>query len=95
MNANPTSPMTACDILLRDHQGAPMLGCAPQTLRRWRSEALRGQPLQGPLFLRVGRSSVRYRLADVRDYLAERAADTKRELGVGARPGRKEVRTDA
>jgi predicted DNA-binding transcriptional regulator AlpA len=53
-----------------------MLDVAPQTLRRWRSEAQRGLPLQGPRYLRVGRRSVRYRLSDVRSYLDECLAAT-------------------
>jgi len=71
----------AREVLLRDHQAAPLIGIQPQTMRRWRSEALRGLPLRGPKFIRIG-TRVRYRLADVRAYLERCERETDRALGI-------------
>ena len=54
-----------CLILLDQDRLAKLLGCSARTLERQRLEGT------GVPFVRVGRL-VRYRLADVQNYLAER-----------------------
>jgi predicted DNA-binding transcriptional regulator AlpA len=49
--------------LLNEHAVAKLLGVSIATVRRWR--LLR----QGPKFIRVGAASVRYRPADLADYI--------------------------
>jgi predicted DNA-binding transcriptional regulator AlpA len=51
--------------LLNEHAVAELLGVSVATVRRWR--LLR----QGPRFIRVGAASVRYRQADLVDYIEQ------------------------
>ncbi|MDA8149822.1 MAG: helix-turn-helix domain-containing protein [Nitrospiraceae bacterium] len=57
------------DKLLSNRDAALFLGIAETTLPRWRWAGI------GPGFLRVGRS-IRYRLSDLENYLAERSVST-------------------
>ena len=67
--------MTVEQKLLTPNQAAEYLGLKPQTLATWRCNARYGLP-----FIRIGRS-VKYRLADVENWLKSRtvgaAADSQ------------------
>lgn len=67
--------------LLRENEVAALLSCAPQTLRAKRSVALQGGTLEGPMFIRLGRS-IRYRESDVMAYLDECARKTAEACGL-------------
>lgn len=60
------------DVLLTDVEAAPLIGVSRQSMRRWRMEYNRGQDLIGPRWVTVGRRTIRYRLSELRRYLATR-----------------------
>jgi predicted DNA-binding transcriptional regulator AlpA len=61
---------------LDEHEAARVLGLKVATLRAWRLKK------KGPRFLRMGRA-VRYRPADLADYIAARTVETRMELCLG------------
>lgn len=65
--ANPAAPVRSQEAggLLTQREGAAFLGVSPRTLEGWR---VRGG---GPRFVRLGRA-VRYRRADLEEYMHER-----------------------
>jgi DNA-binding transcriptional MerR regulator len=62
-SSQPTSPVAS--DLLTDEQAARILSVEPRTLRLWRNS--RGLP-----FIRITSKVIRYRLADLNQWLAER-----------------------
>jgi len=52
------------DTLFAPDTVAEMLCCSPRTLAEWRLSG------RGPRFVRLGRNVVRYRLGDVRSFVA-------------------------
>jgi predicted DNA-binding transcriptional regulator AlpA len=54
------------EALLNEHEVARITGLSVATIRRWRLLA------QGPRFLKVSRSAVRYRPEDLKAYLDRR-----------------------
>jgi hypothetical protein len=52
---------------------AQIIGCAPRTLPNWRAQG------RGPRFIRVGRL-IRYRIADLEEYLASRIVETRQPM---------------
>ena len=56
---------------LATEEVAALIGVDPSTLRRWRTS----RPMQGPPFIRVSESVIRYNLTDVREWLLSRRID--------------------
>lgn len=54
--------------LLTTNQVSTVLGLQPATLKKWRVLGI------GPKYVRVGRRAVRYRLADVKRFVADGTA---------------------
>ena len=59
--------------LIPDTNAAPELGVSVATLRVWRRRGI------GPRFIRIGRS-IRYRRADIEEYLAKRTVETSEAI---------------
>lgn len=64
---------TAPDQLYDERQAARLLRVSRRTMQGWR---LKGG---GPLFVRLGARCIRYRRADLQDFLAERTARSTSE----------------
>ena len=60
---------TSDDRLLREKEVAEFLKVSPHTLAVWRMKVTRGLPAPDLPFRKIGRS-VRYRLGDLRAYIA-------------------------
>ena len=58
------------DALLDSDGTADVIGVRPKTLESWRTRNI------GPKFIRLSRRCVRYRLADIKEYLAKHTIDT-------------------
>lgn len=56
------------DALVNVNEAAAVVGLAPRSLNWYRSAA----PERGPRFHRIGSRSIRYRMGDLRDYVASR-----------------------
>lgn len=54
--------------LLRDHEVAELLRVSLSTLERWRRTG------EGPKFIRLSRSGIRYKLIDINEWLTTRRA---------------------
>lgn len=61
--AEPAAP--DADVLLDERAGADFLTSKPATLKSWRKKGI------GPRYLRIGGRAIRYRLSDLRAYLAQ------------------------
>lgn len=56
--------------LVDQREAARFLGLAPRTLESWRSRRI------GPRFIAYSRRCIRYRIADLQDWVTERAVET-------------------
>ena len=54
------------NLLLTDEQAAKIIGLKVATLQYWRTKG------DGPVFMKVGPKCVRYRLADINEWLDSR-----------------------
>ncbi|MFN0263968.1 helix-turn-helix transcriptional regulator [Tepidamorphus sp. 3E244] len=75
------SPTSNSDTYLKEGQVAELLGLPVRTLQSWR---LRGG---GPEFYKIGRS-VRYKRADLEEWLASRKASSTASVGAFPDQGR-------
>lgn len=55
------------DKLLKEQQAADILAVSVHTVRKWRADG------KGPVYVKIG-GSVRYRLADLQDYIHDALA---------------------
>ena len=58
---SPVTTTPTC-LTLTDREAAPILGVSVYTLRKWRCTGT------GPAYVKLGRKTVRYRLADLQAY---------------------------
>ena len=61
-----TAPIPGPTLLLTEMQAGDSLGLTPRTLQAWRHAG------GGPAFVRISSRCVRYRLADLESFAAER-----------------------
>ncbi len=57
--------------LVTPAEAAAFLGIPPSTLAQWRSQG------RGPAYIKLENRLVRYRIADLEDYLTRHAVETK------------------
>ena len=65
----------ADDVLVTPEQAAAALTVAPATMEKWRRNG------RGPVFLKLGRT-VRYRVGDLRAFIADAAVSSTAEAAV-------------
>lgn len=66
------------DQLLNEHDAAELLGYSVRTLQKWRVVG------GGPKFVKVSARSIRYRVKDLLDWIAERTISSTSDQGRAA-----------